>query len=478
MNNLKKKQKDNQILKIEHDYASSYSFIKKKRATNDSEDKANKFDCQRCSRTYRSISALKTHIKLKHKDEVILHKKFKIPQHPKKDESKELKSIFILKSQTLHFDDRNDNFHLSKELKNFEHDNTPFNNLNKVEDYIKVIESTHYKKKIYNFQESKQNEINSVSKKLSDIIHNTYNIIYKCDDLTKPYIENFENLVENEESSWNEYYSPIKNNKIVINSISQYIQSTYSTVNSYENIMILNKLNSKLVLKKLSLGFNSIYTIDDVIIGFFDFNISLINPNYLQFLLNLQCLLREFINLRYYLLYDKRHYCSFFSAEILPKLCFEFLEYLNKSVSEYDSKQIIPLDKDLLSEKLRIDRFVIPSKVLTNLVNYNKDKGESLIRNSSKFIEVTKPKIRKSRISNGLSQQINSSVSSNNFNLNHDDIIRNSISITTSSKKASLLSMSSNSKSAIKEFKEVFFFIDFFCLWLNKNNHSSMILGA
>ena len=243
--------------------------------------------------------------------------------------------------------------------------------------------------------------------------------------------------------------------------------------------MILNQLNNKLVLKKLSFNFNSTYSIDDVILGFFDFNISLINNNYLQFLLNLLCLLREFINLRYYLLYDKKHYCSFFSAEILPKLCFEFLEYLNKNVSEYESKQIIPLDRDLLSEKLRIDRFAIPNKVSTNIVNHNKDKGENLVSNSAKFIEVTKPKIRKSRISNGLSQQINSnSVSSNQFNLNQEDIVMNSLTVTTSSKKASLLSMSSNSKSAIKEFKEVFFFIDFFCLWLNKNNHSSLILGA
>lgn len=249
-------------------------------------------------------------------------------------------------------------------------------------------------------------------------------------------------------------------------SILSYISHAYIYVLSSDSINFFRTLKSYKLkqegseIKKIV----STYTIDDVLSLFFIFNKQLLNQYYLFFLLKIVCTLREFINLKYFLLYEKHNYTENFSAEALPTIALDF--FLNiidlkdwvgiiKDQAEHtiftNHSDLDQIDKILRLEKKPI--FFKLTNLATNLT--------SIIKDYNKFLEMTKPRIRSTGRKSAYSLSVDSSKMNNKSNKTENSIynqIRAHLSTRDSFK--------------VRDTKEIFFMLDYLCLWINKNGYS------
>ncbi len=436
---------------ITHNNGLMNDFLKLKR---DKSKENNLIKCPRCDKEYKSITAQKAHIVRKHKDEVEYHKKFKFIN------TTDIQSMI------------NNNITHVNPNKNY--DLAPFfGNLHKIEDFIKVIQSTKRKREV-NFTDKNKSvdEFFSISK----ILQAVFIIIYNGDKnkLTfQDIIDNKSSLSEN--STWTEAHK-INKPPSKVSCLTSFIFIQYKNSYSYKDIPLLNLIHSHIIENKLMVR-NSSISIDYALVLFFYFNMTKLNSAYLMFLLKILCLLREFINLKYYIKYHKTNYTSCFSSIILPNLCFEFLQLLSKDMI---IDGIDNLDIKMLNEKLRVESKFLDENNTSLPFNEKENELEKKnftcrIVNINKFFKIIKSNKRK-RTSNGLDQSLQDSLMQSNEKTDH----KLSLSETINNPKDLLGSLTSEStkSSIIKEFKEVFLFIDFFCVWLNKNNYSNIQLGS
>lgn len=292
--------------------------------------KKKKNQCPRCNNIYKSVSALNFHIKKKHEKEVIINEK--TSSIPIEKDEVSYKEIVIFEENTVKINEErrylsNINQILKKKLKDFN-------------DYMNIIENSERKIEFHSKFE------------LKDIVKETLSCIYN-QRLNILSILNKEKVPKEKQiSEWND--SILKVDFLLvppkierITSLIEFISIKYTSLSSLKDISLLNQIYERNILNILNISSFDL-SIDDALYRFFYLNLNLLNKIYLKFLLNLLCLFREYINMKFYLKYEKLNYTSYFSIEILSVLIWEFLCFLGIIENESYNENIFMNNKDIL----------------------------------------------------------------------------------------------------------------------------------
>lgn len=282
---------------------------------------------------------------------------------------------------------------------------------------------------------------------------------------------------KDESPDWSSCYEHILRKDVISNSnnfsILSYIGFAYYYAISCDSICFLRSLKLKVngfneMLQKII----SSYSIDDVLQAYIKFHTKRFNQHFLLFMLKVVCLLREFINLRQYLHYNKHKYTEKFSPDVIPKFSFEFFIHLlddneTSLVKSQFRSQIFAsqednndLDSILRFEKKEKIFFIKPP-------NSSLENKTELVLNFDLFMNVVKPRLKKgerksphhiiSAAPKDVKEEVADPINKNEENDSPFIQLRKELS--------------SSGSFRIRHIREIFFVLDHLCLWLNKYNY-------
>lgn len=433
----------------------------KKEGTYKAKEKSKPFSCHRCEKSYGSQIALNAHLKTKHMTELILQKSVEMISSKKNDN--------VVNPQTRNYYEVS-NFSCDQEVKNFD---MPLNflGLKKYEDYLKDIKSRNRSK-----QGTYRKTADVFDYMIKLVIDNVFSELYLQSNL---YGKEKDDKIDisRSEMDWISMIAirfhllefKVQNPQNL--TIIKFIQILYKECTSLEKIPFLELLSKKFDKSQENLKVNTSYSIDEVFITFIYANKSQLCAEAMFFLIKLLSFLREFINLKYYLIYNKVGYTESFSPDILPSICYEFFihlfthEELKKfglEVTEETDLYIPFEDNYLLFAILESEMNV--EETLNIAKSMQSEEKTSLIFNFDKFMQAVKPmhlKIKAHNSSNMIrSMGSDYNVSQNSLESNSRHSLLFLDDITSTSEKADVVD-------------EVFFYLDYFCMWLIKHNLSS-----
>lgn len=249
-------------------------------------------------------------------------------------------------------------------------------------------------------------------------------------------------------------------------SLLEFIGGAYLNTSSSVDVSVIAGMKNGIKIEQDAISkITGCCSIDDAIVNFYFYNKLKLSHGNLLFVMRVLCLLREFINLRFYLIYGTLGYSSSFSPEVLPQMAFQFFCHLlvddlfTEIKCEIESFLFLnQSDYQIIKDILKQDKRMIFQKSLPD--------QDALIGNYSRFMEIVKPRVIKA----GRKSSIPISSTSEQTKQSNEEESSEKEKASLHNRLRTLLTI--NTKFSFRDLKEVFFTLDYFCLWMNKNNYS------